>query len=606
MPELDKSSPATADIEDAALIQALETLSSRLALAGTVLNRLPASGAPRAAALVTTATTQLADLSTRAAQLDQANADLAEERTAAAALRTRNGQLAETLGKARAGIEALKERLDELSKPSNAVAIYQNDVADDLVIVAAGGREQRVAVDPEVDRAQLVPGTKVYLGESGAIVGVGGLPAEGTLTVFEELIGTDRARVTNTTGDSTVVRLFPGLDRETVKAGDSLLVYGNTAYEVVSKREMSELLLERVPDIDYDAIGGLADQIREIREAIEDPYLHPEIYAAHKQAMPKGVLLYGPPGCGKTLIAKAVANSLAKQAAAANGSQSHESYFVNIKGPELLTKWVGETERKIRVIFQQARDKAQEGIPVIVFFDEMESLFRTRGSGISSDMESTIVPQLLAELDGVDGLKNVIVIGATNRPDLIDPAVLRPGRMDRKFEIKRPDQAGAGEIFKVYLDADLPIHRDELGYGGASAAVERMIDAAIASVYAQTPQNEFIEATYANGEKETLYHSDFMSGALIESIVGRAKQASIRRQIHNDPEGAGIRIQDLLDGIASEFKENENLPNTTNPNDWAKIAGRKGERIVNITILSQSAQTTSRPVVTASNTGQYL
>jgi proteasome-associated ATPase len=373
---------------------------------------------------------------------------------------------------------------------------------------------------------------------------------------------------------------------------------------------VDDLLLEEVPDVEYGDIGGLDTQIEEIADAVELPFLQQDLFAEYRLPAPKGILLYGPPGCGKTLIAKAVANSLAKKVANRIGSDKGRSYFINIKGPELLNKYVGETERQIRLVFQRAREKSEEGWPVIVFFDEMDSMFRARGTGVSSDMESTIVPQLLAELDGVERLNNVIVIGATNREDLIDPAILRPGRLDVKIKIERPNQDAARRILRMYLNEEIPISDTEIQQhaGSVVAAVEAMADATIASMYEKTSDNEFLEVTYQNGDKEVLYYKDFSSGAMIENIVRRAKKTAIKRSLASGTRG--LTTQDLVGAVRQEFRENDDLPNTTNPDDWARISGKKGERIVFIRTLTQEVSNDGEPVgakaIERTVSGQYL
>jgi proteasome-associated ATPase len=424
----------------------------------------------------------------------------------------------------------------------------------------------------------------------------------------------ERALVIANADEERVVRLAEPLRGTTLRAGDSLLLEGRAGYvyERVPKSEVEELVLEEVPDIAYDAIGGLMNQIDQIRDAVELPYLYPDLFKEHELKPPKGVLLYGPPGCGKTLIAKAVANSLAKKVAARHSTdkngQEGKSYFLNIKGPELLNKYVGETERHIRLVFQRAREKASHGTPVIVFFDEMDSLFRTRGSGVSSDVENTIVPQLLSEIDGVEALENVLVIGATNRPDMIDPAILRPGRLDVKIKIERPDAEGARDIFSKYLTPNLPLHPDDLAeFGGdVKATAAGMVQRTVERIYSESEENQFLEVTYANGDKEVLYFKDFNSGAMIQNIVDRAKKMAIKDFIEHNQRG--IRVQHLMQACLDEFKENEDLPNTTNPDDWAQIAGKKGERIVFIRTLITGKQGTEpgRSIDTVSNTGQYL
>jgi len=368
--------------------------------------------------------------------------------------------------------------------------------------------------------------------------------------------------------------------------------------------EVGELVLEEVPDTTYLQIGGLGDQIEVIRDAVELPYVQKDRFDAYGLAAPKGVLLYGPPGCGKTLIAKAVANSLAKAVAKKEGSEDTRSYFLNVKGPELLNKYVGETERQIRLIFQRAKEKSDQGVPVIVFFDEMDSLFRTRGTGISSDVESTIVPQLLSELDGVEALKNVIVIGASNREDLIDPAILRPGRLDVKIKIERPGREAAAQIFAIYLTRDLPYDAAELARhdGDLDAMLGEMVEAVVDKVYREDEDNRFLEVTYANGDREILHFKDFASGAMIENIVRRAKKEAIKREIAGGE--AGLRTSDLIASVSQEFREQEDLPNTTNPDDWAKISGKKGERIVYVRTLIEGDR--ENRTIEAVTPGQYL
>jgi proteasome-associated ATPase len=419
----------------------------------------------------------------------------------------------------------------------------------------------------------------------------------------------DRALVVSHADEERIVFLADSLEIAKLRAGDSLMIEPRSAYayERIPKSEVEELVLEEVPDVDYTDIGGLHSQIEQIRDAVELPFLHADLFREHQLRPPKGILLYGPPGCGKTLIAKAVANSLAKKIAERRGEEKHTSYFLNIKGPELLNKYVGETERHIRLVFQRAREKAGEGTPVIVFFDEMDSIFRTRGSGVSSDVETTIVPQLLSEIDGVEGLENVIVIGASNREDMIDPAILRPGRLDVKIKIERPDAEGAKDIFSKYLAEGLPIHADDLAeFGGdAKATFDAMIQHTVERMYEESDENRFLEVTYANGDKEVLYFRDFNSGAMIQNIVDRAKKSAIKSVL--ETKQPGLRVQHLLDAIVDEFAENEDLPNTTNPDDWARISGKKGERIVYIrTLVTGKNQDSGRAIDTATNTGQYL
>jgi len=500
-----------------------------------------------------------------------------------------NQQLSKTLVEARNQLLSLQEEVERLSTPPNAHGIFMEHSQDGLVLVSVNGRKMRVALSPEVDAAALRAGVEVVLNDSMNVIGISGYSDQGELVTFKELLaGGTRALVKGRSDEDRVVRLAQPLIGVALRVGESLLCESKSDYAVerVAKSDVETLVLEEVPDIDYDDIGGLGDQIELIRDAVELPFLHPEIYEQYHLKAPKGILLYGPPGCGKTLIAKAVANSLAKKVNA--GQNDNRSYFLNIKGPELLNKYVGESERQIRMIFQQAREKASSGSPVIVFFDEMDSLFRTRGSGVSSDVETTIVPQLLSEIDGVERLDNVIVIGASNREDMIDPAILRPGRLDVKIKVERPDSQSAADIFAKYLTSEVPIHADDLAAHGDDVAqtIDSMIRAVVDVMYATTTENEFLEVTYINGDKEILYFKDFSSGAMIENIVSRAKKFAIKAELATG--SRGVRVAHLIASCFDEFHENEDLPNTTNPDDWARISGKKGERIVFMRTLIQS------------------
>jgi proteasome-associated ATPase len=540
---------------------------------------------------------------------------LRETEASLASMTAQNERLASTLREARDQIVALKEEVDRLAQPPSGFGVFLEACEDGTADVFTGGRKMRVSVSPAVDLGTLRPGQEVVLNEALNVVIAQGYETVGEVVMLKELLeGGDRALVISHADEERVVRLADPLLGETLRGGDSLLLEPRSGYvyERIPKAEVEELILEEVPDITYAEIGGLGPQIEQIRDAIELPYLHADLFKEHQLRPPKGVLLYGPPGCGKTLIAKAVANSLAKKVAAKTAQEGKEtegrSFFLNIKGPELLNKYVGETERHIRLVFQRAREKASEGMPVIVFFDEMDSIFRTRGSGVSSDVENTIVPQLLSEIDGVEGLENVIVIGASNREDMIDPAILRPGRLDVKIKIERPDAEAARDIFSKYLVKDLPLHPDDLAEHGGSAqsAVEAMIQRVVERMYSETEENRFLEVTYANGDKEVLYFKDFNSGAMIENIVARAKKMAIKEYLETNQKG--LRVSHLLTACVDEFSENEDLPNTTNPDDWARISGKKGERIVYIRTLVSGKHGTEagRSIDTVANTGQYL
>ncbi|GAA2564092.1 proteasome ATPase [Mycolicibacterium diernhoferi] len=546
-------------------------------------------------------------------------------------LAARNAKLMDTLKEARQQLLALREEVDRLGQPPSGYGVLLATHEDETVDVFTSGRKMRLTLSPNIEPAGLKQGQTVRLNEALTVVEAGTFEAVGEISTLREILSDGhRALVVGHADEERIVWLAepliaeeflpegtvvePSLDGEQprkLRPGDSLLVdtKAGYAFERIPKAEVEDLVLEEVPDVSYGDIGGLTRQIEQIRDAVELPFLHKDLYREYALRPPKGVLLYGPPGCGKTLIAKAVANSLAKKMAELRGEDSREakSYFLNIKGPELLNKFVGETERHIRLIFQRAREKASEGTPVIVFFDEMDSIFRTRGTGVSSDVETTVVPQLLSEIDGVEGLENVIVIGASNREDMIDPAILRPGRLDVKIKIERPDAEAAQDIFSKYLTEDLPINEDDLQefVGDRSLTIKTMIEKVVDRMYAEIDDNRFLEVTYANGDKEVMYFKDFNSGAMIQNVVDRAKKYAIKSVLETGQRG--LRIQHLLDSIVDEFAENEDLPNTTNPDDWARISGKKGERIVYIrTLVTGKTSSASRAIDTESNLGQYL
>src|SRR5690349_20493236 len=544
-------------------------------------------------------------------------------------LAARNAKLMDTLKEARQQLLALREEVDRLGQPPSGYGVLLSTHDDDTVDVFTSGRKMRLTCSPNIETATLKQGQTVRLNEALTVVEAGNFEAVGEISTLREILADGhRALVVGHADEERIVWLAEPLVAASelpedsgvllddgrprkLRPGDSLLVdtKAGYAFERIPKAEVEDLVLEEVPDVSYSDVGGLGRQIELIRDAVELPFLHKELFRQYSLRPPKGVLLYGPPGCGKTLIAKAVVNSLAKKIAEARGEDAKEvkSYFLNIKGPELLNKFVGETERHIRIIFQRAREKASEGTPVIVFFDEMDSIFRTRGSGVSSDVETTVVPQLLAEIDGVEGLENVIVIGASNREDMIDPAILRPGRLDVKIKIERPDAEAAQDIFSKYLTDTLPIHDDDLAEfaGNRNSCITAMIQRVVERMYDETEENRFLEVTYANGDKETLYFKDFNSGAMIQNIVDRSKKAAIKSVLETGQ--PGLRVQHLLDAIVDEFAENEDLPNTTNPDDWARISGKKGERIVYIrTLVTGKNAEAGRAIDTASNTGQYL
>jgi proteasome-associated ATPase len=517
-----------------------------------------------------------------------------------------NEKLVHTLQEAKQQIELLKEEVDKLCAPPNSYGVFIAGNKDGTAEITVDGKRMRVNVHPNVDIFQFEEGQFCVLNEAFNVVEPAGFTRRGEIGTIVELLDESRAIVLGHTDDERVVTLSAPLSRERLRAGDAVLFDSRTqfAFEKMPKSAVEEVALEEIPDVTYENIGGLGEQVEILRDAIELPYIYPEIFADHKLSPPKGILLYGPPGCGKTLIAKAVANSLAKSIEARTGRET-AAYFLNVKGPELLNKYVGETEHKIREVFKRAREKASEDVPVVIFFDEMDSLFRMRGSGISSDMEATVVAQFLSEIDGVESLKNVIVIGASNRQDLIDPAVLRPGRLDLKVKVNRPDRDSARDIFTKYLTSDLPFHEEcQQRYGSdPGKIVDGMIEDTIDDMYSTGEDNKFLEVTYAKGEREIFYFKDFSSGAMIENIVARAKKKAVKRFI--DHKERGIKADDLQDAVREEFKENEDLPNTTNPDDWARISGRKGERIINVRTLISGISRKERTIENV-DSGQYL
>jgi len=533
--------------------------------------------------------------------------DRASELETPVAAGVQNQRLVQALTAAREEIATLREEIDKLCAPPSTYGVYLSTNKDGTVNVLAQSRKVKVNLRPALELSSLRPGQEVILNEGLNVVEAASWEIHGEVVILKEQLDDERAVITLRADEDRVGVIADPLRAERLKAGDHLLFDSKSGYllEKLPKNEVEDLTLEEVPDVGYAEIGGLGSQIEAIRDAVELPYLYADYYKEHQLAPPKGVLLYGPPGCGKTMIAKAVAANLAEKISEKRGEKI-KGYFLNIKGPELLNKYVGETERKIREIFTKAKEKASEDVPVVVFFDEMDSLFRTRGTGISSDVESTIVPQLLAEIDGVEGLKNVIVIGASNRQDLIDPAVLRPGRLDVKIKIERPDQAGAADILRKYVSTGLPLAASETAaHGGdAQVTIDHMIETTIAAMYRLGDENRFLEVSYANGDKEVLYFKDFASGAMIESIARRAKKLALKRLIGGGDKG--LTSDDLLSAIREEFKENEDLPNTSNPDDWAKIAGKKGERIVYIKPIMSSTTEKPKPVDHVVTTGQYL
>ncbi len=553
----------------------------------------------------------LTELEIYSRRIEMLEEQLLETRGHLAQARSNNEKLSITIQQTRDQISALRDEVDKLTQPPAVYGTFTDFNDDGTVDIFAAGRKMRVALHPAIDPHQVARGDEVVLNESFTVIGVRDPDGQGEVVTVKDVLDERRVLIYGRADEERVVELSDALRDVRLRSGDALLLdtRSNLLTEKLARQEAEALVLEEVPDITYADVGGLDSQIELITDAVELPYLHRALFSEYELPAPKGILLYGPPGCGKTLIAKAVANSLSAKVGELSGNRNVRSYFLNIKGPELLNKYVGETERQIRLVFQRAREKAEEGVPVIVFFDEMDSLFRTRGTGISSDMESTIVPQLLAEIDGVESLRDVIVIGATNREDLIDPAILRPGRLDVKIKIERPDAEAAAQIFQRYIHPSLPIDDavvHGLGGGDRDKAIRAMIEETVSTMYRVDDENHFLEVTYQGGDKEVLYFKDFASGAMIENIVRRAKKLAVKREIAGGPRG--LSVDDLLESIRQEYRENEDLPNTTNPDDWARISGKKGERIVFIRTLinREEAETKGGRSIQHVGTGQYL
>ncbi len=518
-------------------------------------------------------------------------------------LGTRNAKLVEMLKASRDKLDALNEQIRALSDPPSTYGtLLELNPGGHSAEVFTSNRRMRLVVAPGVDTSQLTPGALVRLGEGQEVVEHCGFSDFGDIAVVKEFLpGGSRVVVADTMGDLRVLKIAAPLyelwSQKNVGAGDQVLVdyRAGYAFESIPKADVENLILEEIPEVSYEDIGGLHNQIEMIHDAVELPFTHPDLYRKFDLQPPKGVLLYGPPGCGKTLIAKAVAHSLAEKMGSGG-----ESYFLNIKGPELLNKFVGETERQIRQIFDRARSIAEDGRPVIVFFDEMDAIFRTRGSGISSDLENTVVPQLLSEIDGVEDLRNVIVIGASNREEMIDPAILRPGRLDVKIRVERPDEKSAREIAELYLVDTLPLDPALVEEtGDHHAAVAALIDELSSRMYAQHSDNEFVELTFVDGSREVLYYRDFASGAMIANIVDRAKKNALKRALASgQPDDHGVSLEDVRTAVDQEFAENDDLPNTANPDEWARISGRTGQRVTEVTVARHNRKTTTETEAT--------
>jgi proteasome-associated ATPase len=505
----------------------------------------------------------------------------------------------ETIGEAQQMIEKLEEVIKKVTSPANRIGTHLSNPARDTAHIVVGGADYYCNVDPRINLAKLKKGTRVLVNEAYVIVGDLGCETAGPVTKITEVLGADRLRVGSEHGlQSLILQRSAELMKTKLKPGDEVRVDPNyrVALEVLPHPQAREHYLDDVPELPWEKVGGQDEALQAIKDAIELPLLHGELFQKFQHATPKGFLLYGPPGCGKTLIGKATAYNLTKQLREKTGDEMKE-YFMHVKGPEILNMWVGESERIVREIFSTAREKRREGFLPFLFIDEAESILGTRRASRYSNILSTLVPMFCSEMDGIDSLHDVVIILASNRADLIDPAILRPGRIDRKIKVNRPNRSGAREIYRIYLTNDLP-YDGALAKeaGNIGAAIDRLVERILEVQFARRDENKFLEITLRSGRKETLYRSDLLSGAIIASIVERAKGLAIKRAIADQGRGdlaqspAGISESDLQLSFIAEFTENDIFPPTDMTEDWFKLIDYDPENVVKISPVRRDEQ----------------